>query len=332
MEEIYIVTGASGHLGNVVARMLVERDHRVWIFLLEKEKNVVEGVEKIYYGDVCQAESLTPMFEDARGKKVNLIHCAGIVSIKSRYSSKLCDVNVGGTRNIVDLCLTHGVQKLVYVSSVHAIPDNAHGEVIFETDRFSARTVSGHYAKSKAAATAYVLEAGKRGLNVSVVHPSGIIGPYDYGSGHMTTLILDYCRGRLKAGMSGGYDFVDVRDVAEGILSCCQKGEEGECYLLTNRYYSIRELMDMLQEITGRRKLRVYFPRWVADAVAPLAEMYYRILKQAPLYTRYSIETLSADNHYSHEKADQVLGYGNRPMKDTLKDTYEWLLKMGRIQ
>ena len=332
MEEIYIVTGASGHLGNVVARMLVERHHRVWIFLLEKEKNVVEGVEKIYHGDVCLSESLKPMFEDARGKKVILIHCAGIVSIKSRYSSKLCDVNVGGTRNIVDLCLTHGVQKLVYVSSVHAIPDNAHGEVIFETDRFSTRTVSGHYAKSKAAATAYVLEAGKRGLNVNVVHPSGIIGPYDYGSGHMTTLILDYCRGRLKAGMSGGYDFVDVRDVAEGILSCCQKGEPGECYLLTNRYYSIRELLDMLHVITGRRKLWVYLPRWVADAVAPLAEMYYSIVKQAPLYTRYSIETLSADNHYSHEKADLVLGYGNRPMKDTLKDTYEWLMKTGRIQ
>jgi dihydroflavonol-4-reductase len=88
----------------------------------------------------------------------------------------------------------------------------------------------------------------------------------------------------------------------------------------------------MLHVITGRRKLWVYLPRWVADAVAPLAEMYYRILKQAPLYTRYSIETLSADNHYSHEKVDLVLGYGNRPMKDTLKDTYEWLMKTGRIQ
>lgn len=331
MEEVYIVTGASGHLGNVIARKLVENKHHVWIFLLEKEKNVVEGVERIYYGDVCQADSLTPMFEDAHGKRVILIHCAGIVSIKSKYSSILSEVNVGGTRNIVDLCLTHGVHKLVYVSSVHAIPDNAHGEVIAETDRFSTRTVSGQYAKSKAEATAYVLEAGKRGLNVSVVHPSGIIGPYDYGSGHMTTLILDYCKGRLIAGMTGGYDFVDVRDVAEGIISCCQKGEEGECYLLTNRYYSIRELLDDLHVITGKRKLKVYLPKWTAEAVAPLAELYYRILKQPPLYTRYSIETLSADNHYSHEKADKVLGYGNRPMKETLKDTYEWLRKMGRI-
>lgn len=332
MKELYIITGGSGHLGNVLARKLVEHDHRVWLLLLEHEKNVVEGAEKIYYGDVRVKTSLQPLFEDAREYKVIFIHCAGIVSIKSEFSQRLYDVNVGGTKNIVDLCEQYGVHKLLYISSVHAIPDNTHGEIITETRIFDAHKVTGHYAKSKTEATEYVLDAGKRGLHVNVIHPSGIIGPSDFGRGHMTTLITDYCEGRLVAAMDGGYDFVDVRDVAEGIIACADKGSPGECYLLTNRYYTIRELMDMLCRITGRKKVRSYLPLWFVRITAPAAELYYKMLKQPPLYTKYSIYTLSTDNRYSHKKATDELGYGTRAMEKTLKDTFDWLVEKGRIR
>ena len=332
MKELYIVTGGSGHLGNVLARKLIESGQRVWLLLLEHEKNVVEGVEKIYFGDVSDKVSMQPVFDDAQGFRVVFIHCAGIVSIRSEFSQRLYDVNVGGTKNIVDLCEHYGVYKLVYISSVHAIPDNIQGEVIAETSSFDAGKVTGHYAKSKTEATKYVLDARKRGLNVNVIHPSGIIGPSDFGRGHMTTLITDYCRGRLVAAMDGGFDFVDVRDVAEGIIACTQKGRPGECYLLTNSYYKIRELMDMLCRITGRKKIKSYLPLWFVKATAPIAELYYRILKQPPLYTRYSIYTLSTNNRYSHKKATEELGYGTRDMESTLKDTFDWLVEKGRIR
>lgn len=332
MNELYIVTGASGHLGNVVARKLIERKERVWLFLLSGEKPVVEGAERIYHGDVTDKETLLPLFRDAVGEKVILIHCAGIVSIKTRFTRRLYDVNVLGTKNVADFCLEHKVEKLLYVSSVHAIADNLHGETILETAEFDHRKVEGHYAKSKAMATRYVLQTGRKGLHVNVVHPSGIIGPYDFGRSHTTTLIEDFLSGRLRALMAGGYDFVDVRDVAEGIISCAEKGRPGEGYLLTSRYYSLGELFEMLGEITGRGKHLKTLPLWFVRCTAPMAELYYKILKQPPLFTRYSIFTLGTDNRYSHDKAKRDLGYEPREMKETLQDTCRWIKESGRIR
>lgn len=116
MEKIYLVTGAAGHLGNVLARELVRLKQRVWIFLMPHEKNHVNGVEKIFYGDVTQKNSLMPPFIEADGSELIVIQCAGIVSIKTAFSQKLIDVNVGGTKNVADLCAEYQVSRLIYIS------------------------------------------------------------------------------------------------------------------------------------------------------------------------------------------------------------------------
>ena len=179
--------------------------------------------------------------------------------------------------------------------------------------------------------TAYALAARARGLDVRVVHPSGICGPYDYGHGHLTQLVQDFCTGRLAAGVDGGYDFVDVRDVAAGILACCERGRPGECYILSGRYYTVRDVLAMLHRITGRRRVRVMLPLWLARAAAPLSEQYYRLLRQPPLYTAYSLYTLSSGARFSHAKAARELGYTTRPFGTTLADTVAWLRRQGRI-
>ena len=170
-----------------------------------------------------------------------------------------------------------------------------------------------------------------RGLDVRVVHPSGICGPYDYGHGHLTQLVQDFCTGRLAAGVDGGYDFVDVRDVAAGILACCERGRPGECYILSGRYCTVRDVLAMLHRITGRRRVRVMLPLWLARAAAPLSEQYYRLLRQPPLYTAYSLYTLSSGARFSHAKAARELGYTTRPFGTTLADTVAWLRRQGRI-
>ncbi len=119
------------------------------------------------------------------------------MSIASRFDQNVYDVNVTGTKNVVDACVRRGVKKLVHVSSVHALPEKPGGAPVSETDVFSPGAVVGLYAKTKAAATAYALAARARGLDVRVVHPSGICGPYDYGHGHLTQLVQDFCTGRL---------------------------------------------------------------------------------------------------------------------------------------
>ncbi len=331
MEELYLVTGAAGHLGNTLVRKLLALDKNIRCLVLPEETNLPDGDLEIYYGDICDKESLFAFFDNPENKSLIVIHCAGIVSIASKYQQKVYDINVTGTKNIVDLCQQYKVKKLIYVSSVHAIPEKAKGETIVEISDFNPDDVVGLYAKTKSQATNYVLLASKKGLNASVVHPSGILGPFDYGHGHMNTLVIDYYKGRLTAGIKGGFDFVDVRDVADGIITCSEKGGIGECYLLTNKRFSIKEMLNLLHEITGKKKIKIFLPLWFVKLTALAAETYYKIRKQTPLFTSYSIYTLSTNALYSNAKAKAELNYTNRDIKETLQDTINWLHKKQKI-
>ena len=117
-----------------------------------------------------------------------------------------------------------------------------------------------------------MLEAARQGLNASVVQPSGIVGPQDYAIGSLSSMIISYCKGKLPMGVEGGYDFVDVRDVAAGILACCEKGRPGECYILSAEYVSIRRMLDSLCHISKGNRVKLLAPVWLAKAVSPFAE------------------------------------------------------------
>ena len=331
MSKIYLLTGAAGHLGRTVVEELLRRGKKLRVLLLPGEKNIPSGDFEICYGDVRSKESLRPFFSNPNNDDMTVIHAAGIVSIASKHSQHVYDTNVMGTQNIVALCEEHGVEHLLYISSVHAIPIAEDGRTITEVDEFDPSKTHGLYAQTKAEATNAVLEAGRRGLRVNVLHPSGLIGPNDYGRGHMTAMVIDYLRGRLTAIIKGGYDFADVRDVASGILSCCKKGRPGECYILSNRFVSVRELVDLLHEITGLKMIRRTLPLWFVRMTAPLAELYYKIRKSPPLFTPYSIEVLTSNANFSNEKAIRELDYKTRDIKSSLRDTVEWLTANGRI-
>ncbi|MCL2814517.1 MAG: NAD-dependent epimerase/dehydratase family protein [Oscillospiraceae bacterium] len=332
-QAVYIVTGAAGHLGGAVTKKLNELGKIVYALCLPNEKHLPQGGHiRVFYGDVCNTDSLTDMFEHcANEKEVTVIHCAGIVSIASKFDQKVYDVNVTGTKNIISLCGRYNIQKLVYISSVHAIPELPASEKITEIGRFSPDDVVGLYAKTKAEATQCVLDYAKCGHDANVIHPSGIVGPGDFGRGHITQLVIDYYKGTLTSGIDGGYDFVDVRDVADGILSCCENGRSGECYILSGRYFKVYELLNLLHEITGKRKIKRILPLWFVKLTAPLSEIYYKILRQPPLFTAYSIYTLNTNANFSHEKAAKELGYGVRPMEQTLADTIKWLAENNRL-
>lgn len=333
MRDLYLVTGAAGHLGLTVVEELKKQGKAVRALVLPGDKatdKLPKGIQ-ICEGDVLKCTSLDAFFSHESDESLTVIHCAGVVSIASRFIQRVYDVNCKGTQNILEMCETYGAKKLVYVSSVHAIPELPKGQVMTEIDNFHPADVVGQYAQTKSAASACVLEAAKRGLNASIVHPSGICGPNDWGRGHLTQLAIDYCKGRLPAGIDGGYDFVDVRDVARAIVACCEKGQRGECYILSNRYVTVREMLDLFHEVTGLRRVRLYVPVSLAKAFAPLCELYYRIARRTPLYTSYSLATLTGNSNFSHAKADRALGYTVRPFQETVADTVAWLKKAKRI-
>ena len=326
MNKIYIITGANGFLGNNIIRKLEqEKNSEIRAFVLKGESiKSLENLKcKIYYGDVTKKESLASVFENTDGKEVFVIHCAGIVYIKSKYNPLVYNVNVNGTKNIVDKVLNINA-KLVYISSVHAIPEC--DGVITETVDFDPNRVEGLYAKTKAEAAKYVMDAVKtKNLNACIIHPSGIIGPNDYGNSHLTELVKEVASGKLFACVKGGYDFVDVRDVADGVINACNKNTKGECYILSNKYITIKELSDIICDCVERKKINIVLPIWIAKIFALFFEIYYNLKKQTPLFTKYSLYTLSSNANFSNKKAKEELNFKNRDMIDTIKDTIKWI-------
>lgn len=335
MQKIYIVTGANGFLGNNIVRQLIKKEPeaeiRALVSSLDRANALKDLKCQIFAGDITKPESLAKIFEVSKSAKVYVIHCAALVYIKSQPNPQVYQVNVNGTRNIVAKTLEID-GKLVCVNSVHAIPELPNHAEMSEVNHFNPAKVEGEYAKSKAEAAQYVLDAVKnRGLDACIVHPSGIIGPYDFKTTHLTQLLVDTAKGRLKAGVHGGYDFVDVRDVADGIISACDKGKPGETYILSGRYISVADLFKMISHATGRKEITTFLPMWLAKFTAPLSELYYNLRKQPPLYTKYSLYTLESNSNFSHAKADRELGYAVRPAQETIDDTIKWLREAGKI-
>ena len=329
-DAIFIVTGAAGHLGSYVVRELLSKGKQVRALVLPGEScpdfiDVNRHLLMEYTGNVCDPASLIHLFDGAPSEKSIVIHCAGIVSITKKENRRVYDVNVEGTANIIEACRKFSVKRLVYISSVHAIPPLPRGQVMREIKSFDPAAVPGYYDKTKAIATQLVLDAAKSGLDAIAVHPSGIIGPHGLPTGNMAQLITLYVRGKLPAAIHGGYDFVDVRDVANGIVSAATTGKSGECYILSNRYVGLEEMFGILSEVNGLKRLKLYLPLWLVKAFAPFAEIYYRIAHKTPLFTRYSLKTLSGNAMYSHDKANRELNYSTRPLKETLTDTALWI-------
>lgn len=332
MKKIYLITGASGHVGSALCARLREKGERIRALVLRGDDTGFLrrlGVE-IVFGDVRSKEELREFFTVPEGYTPVVIHCAAIVDIGGGKNPALEEVNVGGTRNVMEECMRIGAEKVVYVSSVHALSDLPKGRVKREQREYVPDKVDGAYAKSKARAANEVLAMAKKGLPVVIVQPSGIIGPYNGKANHLVQMIKNYLTGKLPASVKGGYDFVDVRDVADGILAAEERGRVGESYLLTGNYHPIPQMISMLRSIAGGRKIGTV-PFWLAKIFAPLSEYLAKKRGRKPLFTSYSLRVLRENARFSHDKATSELGYRPRELYKTLQDTAEWLRETGEL-
>jgi len=325
-----VVTGATGHIGNVLIRELITRRQIVRALVMPKDDyRPLTGLEvEIVRGDVTDLKGL----ESAFGGADIVFHLAGIVTIMPSMKKVLERVNVGGTRNVAEACRASGVRRLVYTSSVHAIAEPPHGTVIDETQPFDPDRVLGDYARSKARATLLLLEeVRKGGLDAVICCPTGVIGPWDYGISNVGQLILDFASGHLKSYVCGAYDFVDVRDVANGLILAAEKGQPGRHYILSGAQVQVPELMKELERNIGYPAPTYEIPYAVARAAGVLASVYYRLIRGRPVFTAYSIDVLRSNSQVSSARAREELGFRTRPWQESIRDHVEWFRVEGML-
>ena len=333
MKKLYLITGAAGHLGSALCMRLKERGEAMRALCMRGEDTTLVrqlGAE-VFFGDVTQPETMRPFFTLPEGTQAVLLHCAGVVEIADKHSPLAEKVNVGGTRNVMALAGEYGVSRIVYVCSVHAMPDLAKGMVKTEIEDYNPARVEGAYAKSKAQAAREVLALAKEGLPAVVVLPSGIIGPYSGKGNHLVQFVKNYANGKLPACVKGGYDFVDVRDVADGILAAAERGRVGESYILSGEYHTLKETLDTLRAIIHGKKV-VTVPHFFAMMASPFAVAHARRKGQKPLFSPYALGVILENGNFSHEKATRELGYTTRDFTETLSDTVDWLKEAGEIR
>jgi dihydroflavonol-4-reductase len=322
------VTGASGHVGNVLCRELVKIGHRVKV-LVHNDKNDLEnvGVEMVR-GDLLDKDSLDGF---CAGSDI-VFHLAAKISIDDRNKDLVYSTNVTGTQNLLDKAIKFRIQKFIHFSTIHALDPFPLDQELNETRPFidHAHMV---YEQSKTESEKLVLNAVKTGLNAVIITPTAIIGPYDYKPSYLGQAIIKMYTNSLPMLVPGGYNWVDVRDVVACAIAASEKGRQGERYIASGHYLDLKELSNMIRKVTGRKTPTFTGPAFLAKAGLPFIALYARLKNDEPLYTSNSLEILKNCNRcISHAKAAKELNYHPRPMEATLKDTFDWFLKNGLIK
>ncbi|NLT16667.1 MAG: NAD-dependent epimerase/dehydratase family protein [Clostridiales bacterium] len=332
--ETYLLTGAAGLLGGNILIQLIAKGARVRALVLPGDparENMPREAE-IIEGDLLDGAALDRFFSLPGGGEIIVIHAASIVTLDPRPNEKVRAVNVDGTRNIVERCLRHKVKKLVYVSSTGAIPELPHGQTIREAESHDPGRVIGYYAKTKAMATDLVLRAAREhGLDASVVYPSGIFGPNDYGFGLVTSCLKMVAEGKLRVSIGGTFNSVDARDLASGIIACASRGRKGEGYIMASRRYTFGQLMDAVCGQAGVKKPLFTVPLWLVRPFAGVGTLYGKLAGQPAWFSRYTVYNLMRNNDFCAEKAEKELGFRCRPLNESVADTIRWLREIGRI-
>jgi len=322
-----VITGATGHIGANLVRALIDRG-RPTRCLVHVSTGALEGLDtELVRGDIGDIESLCHAF---RGADV-VYHLAASISLAMDDWPRLEAVNVQGTRNVLDACRRTGVRRLVHFSSVHALEQEPFSTPVDENRPLVDSERCPPYDRSKAAAEREVRRAIGQGLDAVIINPTGVIGPQDYQPSYLGEALLSMAQNRLPALVTGGFDWVDVRDVVDGALRAEAVAPAGATYLLSGHWVSMCAMAAMVAEITGGRNSRFVCPLWLARLGAPLVQGVSRLSGKRPLYTSVSLKALRSNRHVSHEKAARELGYQPRPFRETLVDTLRWFEADGRL-
>ncbi len=314
------LTGASGHVGANLISELIASGHELKV-LTYRDERALQGfkLEKIK-GDLLDAASVDEL---VRGSEI-VIHLAAHISITGDPDGRVFRINTEGTRHVCQACVQHKVRRLIHFSSIHAF--NARPfEGVLDENRARVGEKAFRYDYSKACGEDIVRTFVKEGLDAVILNPTSVIGPKDFKPSLMGQVFVKLHDLTLPALVKGGYDFVDVRDVAHAAVLAIEKGRTGENYLISGTWKTIRELADLVSQITGTKPPAFTSPKWLALIGLPFIQLAAAISGKHALYTLESLNVLAnAHRNISNEKARRELGFQPRPLEETISDIYAW--------
>ncbi len=322
------VTGGGGRLGCSLVRALLARGDRVRV--LEPGVAVpasLAGLDvELIRGSVLSADDVARLVEG-----VDLVfHLAAKVNLDRDRDGSIRAVNVEGTRTVAEACLKRGI-RLVHCSSHHALVRHPLHQPLDES-RPLALDEPCDYHRCKALAEQLIQQlVRERGLDAVVVSPGTMIGPEDYEPSLMGKALIDLYHRRIPLLMEVVSDYVDVRDVAAGMIAAAQNGRRGERYLLTGEVLDLRTIGGYWQELTGVAIPRKVMPLWVAWALLPFTTLAARLSGKPPLFTPGVLRASVSNSVVSHAKAAAELGFAPRGTRQSLADALQFYRAQGWV-
>lgn len=320
------ITGASGFVGNALTRSVVAAGHTVRC--LDRVRNL--GLDDLNLEwrtvDVLDRDQLATALQ---GVDV-VYHLAAVISVTGDATGIVRRVNVDGVRNVAEASLEAGVGRFVHCSSVHAFDLEAVDHLTEEGPK-ATNPNRPAYDLSKAAGEVELQKVIARGLNAVIVNPTGIFGPQNHTQSRINAMLLAMFAGRLPALVKGGFDWVDLRDVVDGLIAAGEKGRTGENYLLSGHHQTLRQLSEIAERVSGTPRPKVELPMWMARIASPLANTVSRRTNDPLWFTTESLHALRFGATVSSAKAAAELDYQPRSTEESVADIYEWVTEAGLV-
>jgi len=313
-----LVTGASGFLGWHVAHTLIARGHRVRALVRPTSRLQDLDVEPVT-GDLRDPASL----ERAVTGCTLVFHVAADYRLWSRHPNELYESNVTGTRNLLVAAKKADVERFVYTSTVGCIGIPMQG-VGDESQPCTLEEMSGDYKRSKFQAEQIALEFARSGFPVVIVNPTAPVGDHDFKPTPTGKIILDFINGKMPAYIDTGLNLVDARDVALGHVLAAERGRSGERYILGCENLSLKEILDRLEKITGKKAPALQLPYAVAYAAGVVTTAWSAVSGHPPLAPLEAVRMAKKKMFVTHAKASRELGYNPGPVDAALARAVAW--------
>lgn len=327
--SIALITGGSGHVGANLVRELIAQDYKVRCIDFDGDHRAFEGFDvELIKGSVTDVDSLDKAFEGADV----VFHTAAIISLERKNKDLIRSVNVEGTKNVCHMSLKHNIQKLIHFSSVDAFIREPLEDPLLEDRSLVVDQKTVPYDLSKADAQRIVLEYCERGLDASIIHPSGIFGPNDFKPSLFGQEFLNIAKGKRPYSINVGYDYVDVRDLCETAVNCIEKGVNKQNYIVGGNYMDFVYMAEVMAEVLGKKLMRGTLPFFTIYLSLPI---YYlqSLFSNAPRAITFdSIHTIKVQNkNIPSQLAKDQLGHSPRSVEETITDTLKFFKESGSL-